>query len=189
MAALAERSLSSSEFLDWTRANPGRFELERGRIVELSAERAKHALMKHAATRALEDGVAAAGLDCTVFPDGMLVEVDDAHVRLPDASVQCSPVDPESITLDQPVVLVEVASPSSVRRDEDYKLAEYFSVASVMHYLLLSPDREIVIHFRRLDSGGRIETRILSEGVLDLTPPGFSVTVAALLGRRGEHAA
>lgn len=36
--------------------------------------------------------------------------------------------------------------------------------------------------FKRGSDPSRIETRILSEGKIDLTPPGFSVSVADLLG-------
>ena len=182
MGALPKQKWTAAQFLDWARHRSGRFELERGEVVEMAAEQAKHALMKHAAARALEKGIEAAALDCVVFPDGMTVVIDEKNVRLPDAAVQCSPVDPDSITLDDPVILVEVISPSSVNRDENYKLIEYFSVPSVVHYLLLSPDQRLVVHFKRGAETGRIDTAIKSEGIIDLTPPGFSVSVPDLLG-------
>lgn len=182
-AATARTKLNSSRFLQWSKAQGKRYELADGELVEMAAEKAKHALMKHAAAKALESGIAAAALDCTVFPDGMSLVIDDAHVRLPDAAVQCGPIDPESVVLDSPIVLVEVTSPSSVSRDESEKLIEYFLVPSVAHYLLLSPEQRKVVHFRRADDSGRFEARILSEGRIDLTPPGFSVDAAELLGR------
>lgn len=182
--ALGRTRLTADQFLDWARHQARRFELENGEVVEMASETAKHALMKHAATKALEAGIEKAGLDCTVFPDGLSVVVDQGHVRLPDAAVQCSPFDPETVVLDAPVILVEVVSPSSAHRDEKQKLFEYFSIPSVFHYLLLSPAQHTLIHFRRIDDHGRIETRILSEGQVDLAPPGFSVMVEDLLGRR-----
>ncbi|MDN2567493.1 Uma2 family endonuclease [Aquibium sp. A9E412] len=183
MGALSEATaMTAARFLEWTAASDGRFELEAGAVREMAAEQARHARTKFAAAKALEQGIATAGLDCEVFPDGMLVVIDDTTVRQPDAAVQCAPVADESKVLDTPVIVVEVSSPSSVSRDETYKLVEYFSLPSVMHYLLLSPDRRIVVHFRRTAAGGAIETTILSQGELDLTPPGFRVTVEALLG-------
>ena len=182
MVALKQRKWTSAEFLSWSAGQEKRFELEGGEIIEMAAEQAKHALTKYAATKALENGMQRSGLDCQVFPDGMTVVVDNHHVRLPDASVQCSPIDLESTTLDNPVILVEVVSPSSVNRDESQKLIEYFSIPSVCHYLMLSPDQRLVVHFKRGAESGRIETRIMSEGRIDLTPPGFSVEVGDLLG-------
>jgi Uma2 family endonuclease len=186
---LGRPKLTADQFLEWSKGRTDRFELENGEIIEMAAETAKHALMKHAATKALEAGIAEAGLVCAVFPDGMSIVVDDSHVRLPDAAVQCATFDPDSILLDAPIVLVEVVSPSSVNRDEKHKLVEYFSIPSVVHYLLLSPEQRVVVHFKRTGEPDRIETRILSEGSIDLTPPGFSVSVADLLGRMPANAA
>ena len=48
---------------------------------------------------------------------------------------------------------------------------------SVEHYLIVDPDRQVMIHHKR---GGRcVETRILREGVVRLDPPGLEAEVAA----------
>lgn len=187
MVAMPKAKWTSAEFIDWSLGQPKKYELEQGRVVEMAAEQAKHALTKHAAANALQAGVRRAGLDCTVFPDGMTVVVDDAHVRLPDAAVQCGAIDPEAVVLDRPVVLVEVASPSSAYRDETQKLIEYFQIASVQHYLLIAPDQSLIVHFRRGEGAGKVETRFISDGTIDLTPPGFTVSVADLLGRDARN--
>lgn len=182
MGALPKTKWTAAEFLDWSAGQSKKFELEGGLVIEMASEQAKHALTKHAATRALEDGVRKAGLDCTVFPDGMTIVVDNGHVRLPDAAVQCGSVDREAVILDRPVILVEVVSPSSINRDENYKLIEYFQIPSVAHYLLISPDQRLVIHFKRSGDSDKIETSFMRDGEIDLTPPGFKVNVADLLG-------
>jgi Uma2 family endonuclease len=187
MVALPKTKWTSSEFLEWSAGQSGKYELEGGQVLEMASEQAKHALTKHAATRALEDGVRKAGLDCTVFPDGMTVVVDRDHVRLPDAAIQCGGVDPETVVLDRPVVLVEVVSPSSVNRDESQKLIEYFLIPSVAHYLLISPDQRLVVHFQRGSAGDKIDAQFLRDGEIDLTPPGFLVDVAALLGDQSAN--
>ena len=51
--------------------------------------------------------------------------------------------------------------------------------ASVQHYLILDPERRVVIHHKR-GSGDAIETRVLTDGVARLDPPGFQVAVEAL---------
>jgi Uma2 family endonuclease len=183
MGALPKAKWTSAQFLEWS-AGQGdrRFELESGQLIEMAAEQATHALTKFAAAKALEVAISSAGLDCRVFPDGMTVVIDSETARIPDAAVQCGPFDPESTVLAKPLVLVEVVSPSSANRDENYKLVEYFSLPSVAHYLVLFPERRIVIHFSRGNDAGKINTRILKTGDIDLSPPGFSVRVEDLLG-------
>ena len=74
--------------------------------------------------------------------------------------------------------MVEVLSPSTAAIDHGRKLSGYFSLVSVQHYLILDPDRRVVIHHKR-GSGDAIETRVLID-VARLDPPGFEVAVEAL---------
>jgi Uma2 family endonuclease len=171
------------EFLAWADGQAhGRYELIDGEIFAMSPERARHNLVKLAAALALRDAVRGARLPCTVFTDGISVVIDDQNTREPDASVQCGvEVDLDSMVLQAPLIVVEVVSPSSERVDTETKLVDYFSVASIYHYLIVSPEHGVVVHHRREDAG-RIETRIVRDGNIALTPPGMTVPVAALLG-------
>jgi hypothetical protein len=131
--------------------------------------------------RALSDAVAKAGLPCTVFTDGMTVVIDNETSREPDAAVQCNvAIDLDSMVLEAPLIVVEVVSPSSERDDTGDKLVEYFSVASIRHYLIVNPYKRVVVHHARNDLG-TIETRIVTGGAIDLTPPGMAVAAADLL--------
>ena len=184
MAVSAKQAtMSASDFIVWAqRQGDRRFELENGEPVEMAAEKARHALAKHATARAREDGVARAGRQCRVFPDGMTVIVDNRTVRLPDAAVQCVPFDLDSVVLAEPAILVEVVSPSSAYRDENHKLAEYFMVPSVRHYLLVDPVGRRAVHVSRTDQPNRLDTRIVSEGTIALSPPGIEIAVSDLFG-------
>ncbi len=182
-AAASPSRMTVREFLDWAVAQaPGRYELVQGTPVAMAPERNLHLIVKGAVFRALSEAVAAAGLDCTVLPDGATVVIDETTAREPDAAVQCgSAPDPDALTIDAPIIVVEVASPTSVRTDEDDKLVEYFSVPSIQHYLVLHPKQRVVVHHKRHEAD-EIRTRIMREGVIDLAPPGFSVAVADLFG-------
>ena len=72
-------------------------------------------------------------------------------------------------------------SPSSRGRDAGAKLADYFRLPTVAHYLLVHADRPTVIHHARRD-GDEIATRIVSEGVVVLDPPGIELDLARLDG-------
>jgi Uma2 family endonuclease len=182
MNVQSKRRMTVQEFLVWAAAQPrGRYELVRGEIVAMAPERALHNLVKAAAFRALGNAVSRAGLPCTVFTDGMTVVIDNEHSREPDAAVQCNvSTDLDSMILEAPLIVVEVTSPSSERDDTGDKLVEYFSVPSIRHYLIVNPTKRVVVHHAR-DEDGQIATRIMSNGQLDLAPPGMTVPVQDLL--------
>ena len=157
-----------------------RYELVEGVLNRLQSERVSHAERKLSAVIALRQAIARAGLDCSAFPDGVSVRVNDRTVREPDALVHCGPYDRDQMFAPNPIIVVEVISPSSVRTDVDRKLMDYFSVPSILHYLIVYDERRVV-HHRRASADGEITTRVLGpSSVIELTPPGLAVTVASL---------
>ena len=184
----ALKLMTVEEFLPWAEGRDGRWELHDGVPVMISSaepvmmapERAAHIRTKFGAAKALERGLVMAGLPCEVFADGMAVRVDARTTYEPDASVVCGPrVPADAIEIDNPVIVVEVLSRTTAAIDHGRKLSGYFSLPSVEHYLILDPDRRVAIHHKR-GSGDAIETRVRSEGVVRLDPPGFEVAVEAL---------
>jgi len=166
-------------FLTWAEAQPrGRFELLEGEIVAMSPERARHSLTKQEVALTLREAVRRAGLDCTVYPDGMTVVIDDTTAYEPDAMVACLPPDLDSLVVEDPLIVVEVTSPSNSRVDMTIKLADYFRVPSIRHYLIVQASRRLLIHHWR--EGDEIATRLISEGRLHLDPPGLELDVADL---------
>jgi len=175
------KALDVKEFLEWAARQSGaRYELVRGEVVAMTPERARHSLTKHEVAQALKEAVQKANLPCTVFPDGMTIVVDDNTSYEPDAIVQCGRrIDLDSVTVDEPLIVVEVLSPSTEVLDVSGKLVDYFRVATIKHYLIVDTRRRSVIHHQR-DDEGVITTRILDDGMLALTPPGIEVNVASL---------
>lgn len=175
--------MTVAEYLDWAMAQPrGRYELVDGKVIAMSPERARHVRAKMSVATALQNSIDRGKLPCESFVDGMTVVIDENTAREPDALVQCGkPIDPDSLIADNPVIVVEVLSPSSERADTSEKLAEYFSVGSIRHYLIVNPFRRLVIRHSMSESG-EIETRIVESGELDLSPPGLALSVDELLG-------
>lgn len=169
---------TADEFIAWALEQPtGRFELDNGTVVAMAPERVNHGRAKARAWRALDAAIAAGGLGCEALPDGATVRIDDRTVYEPDALVRCGPPLPgDAIEVGDPVVVVEVVSPSSRGIDKGAKLASYFSLPSVRHYLIVDTDKRVVIH-HRLVEGGPVESRFLHEGRLTLDPPGLSIEV------------
>jgi Uma2 family endonuclease len=177
MTALPKHKMTVDEYLVWAEGRPGRFELYAGVVYAMSPERAAHAKVKFAVQTALLSAIRRAGIPCNMLPDGMTVRVDDDTAHEPDALVYCGEELPGSaVEVPNPVIVVEVLSPSTRHIDASAKLAGYFRVPSVHHYLIVDPDRRLVIHHAR-GQGDVIATRILREGKLRLDPPGMDVPV------------
>jgi Uma2 family endonuclease len=77
------------------------------------------------------------------------------------------------------VIVVEVLSPSTGHIDASAKLAGYFRIPSVQHYLIVDLDKRLVVHHAR-GEGDAIATRIVKAGTLRLDPPGIEVTMEDL---------
>lgn len=146
----------------------------------MSPQRVGHATQKYRVHRALSYAISSAGLECHVVPDGVAVHVSDTNWYEPDAMVYCGRQAPDDdIKIENPLVVVEVASPSTVRLDETTKLAGYFGVSSVQHYLIVYPNGGQVIHHQR-QTDGTILTRLVATGQLNFDPPGLTIDVADL---------
>ena len=173
-----QTEFTADEFIAWALEQPaGRFELDNGTVVAMAPERASHATTKGNAFMALRNAISGRGLACQAFPDGMSVRIDDRTVYEPDALVRCGPPLPgEAIEANDPVILVEVVSPSSRGVDRGAKLAGYFLLPSLRHYLIVDTEKRVVIHNHRGEEG-RIEVRVLHDGSLTLDPPGLDIEV------------
>jgi Uma2 family endonuclease len=97
----------------------------------------------------------------------------------PDALVHCGDRLPDdAVTVPEPLIVVEVLSPSTSATDRTTKLEKYFRLPSVQHYLIVWADRRRVVHHRR--AAGSVETTVHTEGTITLDPPGVLFDVAAL---------
>lgn len=169
---------SRTEYRRWAKAQPrGRYERVAGEVVAMTPERIEHVRVKAGAWLALRQAIRAAGLPCEALADGITVEVGDDTDYEPDAVVNCgAPIAGDEVAAPNPVIVVEVLSPSTQSVDTGAKLTDYFKVPSIRHYLIIRADRRAVVHYRRRDDGG-IETRLLAEGRIALDPPGIEIAV------------
>jgi Uma2 family endonuclease len=175
MTPRAKLRMTADEFIAWATGQPQRYELIAGDIVAMSPERAGHTRLKHRVWLSLRNALRQRGLACEALGDGASVRVDDETVYEPDTLVRCGePVSDDSIEIADPVIVVEVVSPSSRSLDAGAKLDDYFRLASVRHYLIVNGKNRTVIHHGRAEDG-RIETSVIRSGALALDPPGIAV--------------
>lgn len=173
-------TMTREEYYAWAAAQPrGRYERVGGHVVAMAPERLEHTRVKGNVYVELRRAVRAAGVPCQALPDGASIRVGEDTDYEPDAMVTCGERQPGSdLVAKEPVVVVEVLSPSTRGTDTGAKLTDYFLVPSVQHYLIVRADRPAVVHHRR-DGEGGVATRIVASGPLALDPPGLTVEVEA----------
>jgi Uma2 family endonuclease len=141
----------------------------------MAAQRSGHALMSARIATRLSNAVSAAGLPGFVYGEGMAVQIDDRTIFAPDAMLRCgAPLPDDALKLTDPLIVVEVRSPSTEGRDAITNLAGYFRLPSIRHYLIVAREIKTVIHHSR-DETGTILTRIIGDGAVRLDPPGIDL--------------
>jgi len=182
MAVLTKPRMTVDEFLSWAKDEPGRYELLKGEVYVMSPEGVGHSEKKGAVYAALLAGIRARRLPCHALPDGATVRIDNTTAYEPDALVYCGDkLPPTALEVPNPLIVVEVLSPSTRRVDVSLKLAGYFRLPSVAHYLIVDPTQPSVLHHSRR-AGGDILTRVVTDGKITLDPPGLEVALADIYG-------
>ena len=182
MVALRKEQMTVNEFLPWARQQPERWELFDGVPMAMAPERVVHGDTKYRAARAFDSAIAKAKVPCRFVLDSAVVRVDARNSYQPDVLIYCGEAVPgDALEIPNPVIVVEVLSPSNAVTDLRDKLQGYFRVASIVHYLVIDPDKRLVIHHMR-GHDDVVGTRIVTSGQIALEPPGLTIAVADLFG-------
>ena len=174
--------ITVSQYLAWaaTKSARKRTELINGQIVDMAPERIGHIELKFAATSVLKSAIALAGLHCHALADGATIQIDEHTAYEPDALVYCGEkLSGEAMIVPNPIIILEVLSPTTAHMDTSAKLIGYFKLPSVRHYLIVDPDARTVTHHAR-GVDGVMSARTASDGTLRLDPPGIEFSVANL---------
>jgi Uma2 family endonuclease len=115
--------------------------------------------------------------ECTALVDGAQILTDDISA-IPDVVVTCAPIDLETPAIAEPVIIIEVMSPSSVDDDTGRKWLSYRKIASLKHYIVLAQDQRLVhVHSR---AGDLWRERFIGTGSLTLDDPPLCVDLDTL---------
>jgi Uma2 family endonuclease len=175
--------MSADEFLAWAEGLEGRWELHHGVPYRMPREQLGHIEVKVAVYLALLQAIRKAGAPCHAVADGIAVRISRDLMYGPDALVYCGPKLPRTAReVPNAVILAEVVSPSTRKFDDTVKRDDYFSLASVHHYLIVDPDGPPIIHYSR-QADGRIARSVVDVGTLTLSPPGIEVDVSEMLAK------
>ena len=167
----AQTYLTPEEYLAWERKSDTKHEYLRGEIIAMSGASYQHTIITMNISGELY--IQLKGTACTVHTNDMQVRTSpETSYFYPDVVVVCDKPrfeDNAFDTLLNPIVLVEVLSPSTQAYDRGEKFKHYQQLTSLREYILVSQDEVEVERYRRQDTEWQpTEFRSL-EDVLSLT--------------------
>jgi Uma2 family endonuclease len=164
-----------AEFEIWHARQPERWEFIRGEPRMMAPASMRHSIIKRNVGFALQAALAPRG--CEALVDGPQILTDEISA-IPDVVVTCAALDLTTPVIAEPVIIVEVISPSSEQNDTGLRWLAYRTIPSLRHYLVLSQDQRLVqIHSR---AGDIWRERFLSAGAVELDEPPVRLEIDAL---------
>jgi Uma2 family endonuclease len=143
--------LTPEEYLVAESAASERSEYFDGRIVAMAGGTRAHALIVTKLLRAIDTHLD--GKSCTATANDLKVWIPKAKTyAYPDISVVCDPVESQDDRLDvvtNPILIVEVLSPSTEKRDRHTKFRAYKTIPSFKQYVLVSQEEPAVEVYTR----------------------------------------
>jgi Uma2 family endonuclease len=179
--------MTVAEFLDWRGGDGGQaYELVDGEPYAMSPASITHGTLQMTLGRMIDVHLIQAGGRCRVVVNpGVTPRLQaDTNFRVPDLGVTCHGDEPGLYTLVDPVLLIEVLSPSN-EAETWRNVWAYATVPSVSEILLVHSTAVKVQLLRRQADGGwpaRPET-IEVDGDLTLASIGFSCALGGIYAR------
>jgi Uma2 family endonuclease len=166
------------EYLALEEHSPVRHEFIAGEIYAMAGGTPEHAALAAAVLRAIGNRLPSG---CRTYTSDLRVRIITQDVTTyPDGAVICGKVaraEDDALAATNPVVLVEVTSPSTEAYDRGPKLELYKHLASLREVLLVSHDRARVSIHRREEDGGWSSEDVRAGAEVDLRSIGARVPV------------
>lgn len=144
--------MSLAEYMAWEAQQAGRNEFYRGEVFAMVGGRRGHSRIIANLVRHLGNHLDAS--PCQVFSEGMKVQISDDTVVYPDVFVSCDKrYRLDELVITEPVLVVEVLSPTTQGYDRSGKFAAYRRLASLREYALIDPDTRRIEVFRPAEDG------------------------------------
>lgn len=151
MSSLPRQRYTPEQYLEMDRKAEGRSEYVGGEILAMAGASREHNRITlnigAALTEQLRDK------PCEPFTSDLRVKGRTTGSYLfPDVVVGCPPLEFEDSSLDillNPVVIMEVLSPTTEAHDRSWKFAHYRRIASLQDYIMLSQYQPFVEHYTR----------------------------------------
>ena len=180
MAEPAIKRMTLEEFLRWDDGTDTRYELIDGFPVAMAPPAEAHRIL---AVRLVSriDAVLAGRRPCNAQIEPGVVRPDRANsYYIPDIAVTCEPNEPGRQAMVDPILIVEILSPSTERTDRRLKLPAYQTIESVREIMLIDADSHHAELYRRENDHWGIQLIRGFEASLLLTTVDLRISMAAL---------
>ena len=169
-------------FLVWEPDDPYRYELVDGVPVAMAPASNAHALLQSRLARLIGNHLAATRPGCEVLSNPGVIPMvrPKINFRIPDLGVTCAPVVPAEKSLPEPVLLVEILSPSN-QSDTMVNVWTYTTIPSVREILIVHSTAIAADLLRRRPDGSWPDNaQSLTGGEMTLDSIAFATPLAAL---------
>lgn len=179
MSALPEIPWTGKDYLAFERKSDEKHEFVDGVVYAMTGASERHNLVITNVVASLHGQVRQR--PCRVYPSDMRVKIVETGIyTYPDISIVCEPPrfeDDGRDTLLNPVVLIEVLSPSTENYDRGKKFQHYRTLESLQEYILIAQDARHIEHYRRqADNQWLLTDFTQADGVIEL--PSIACTLA-----------
>ena len=182
MASQPKNFLTLDEYLELERNSDTRTVYHNGEIFPIEAATEAHGILCVNAAAEIRGALQKAQKNtCRVIDSSVMVyQPDPGQVVRPDVFVVCGPTqfrDEHKDVILNPLLVVEVLSPSTRNYDQGDKFAYYCSIPSFSEYLTIEQDKVLVGHRQRArDASWILNTQANIDGqiylaTLDITIP------------------
>jgi Uma2 family endonuclease len=176
--------MSVAEFLAWHPGDGRRWQLVDGEPRAMAPANTVHAYLQAELGALIRNHLRASGSPCDVFANpGVVPATMSAHnMRISDLAVGCPPFGATQAFLANPVLIVEILSPSN-RADTWANVWAYTTIPSVQEIFILRADAVAADLLRRPPDGNWPDQPAVVETDLVLDSIGLQLTLDALYAR------
>lgn len=179
-AAKTPVRMTVDEFLDWDSGDGLTWQLVDGEPQAMAPAKITHAALQGELGGLIRSHLIAQGSPCSVLvTPGVIPHLQSSHnVRVPDLAIRCTEPKIEEATLEDPVLIIEILSPSN-QAETWANVWAYITIPSVREILILSSlNIGADILRRRADGTWPEEPETITQGELILESIGFRVPLA-----------
>jgi Uma2 family endonuclease len=180
MAEPAIRRMTLEEFLRWDDGTDTRYELIDGFPVAMAPPAEAHRILALRLGSRI-DAALAGRRPCNAQIEPGVVRPDRADsYYVPDIAVTCEPNEPGRQAMVDPILIVEILSPSTERTDRRLKLPAYQAIESVRDIMLIDADSHHAELYRRESDRWGIQLVGGAEASLLLTTVDLRISMSEL---------
>jgi Uma2 family endonuclease len=155
MTAQPKPYWTEQEYIAFERTSMIKHEYFDGHIYAMTGASRRHNLIAGNTLAALHSQLRKG--PCQIFPSDMRVKIQKTGLyTYPDLVIICGEAqftDDALDTLHNPLVLIEILSPSTERYDRGMKAQQYRMIESLRDYMLIAQDAYHIEHYARQDTG------------------------------------